>query len=411
MSANTNRLLAIALCAASAAIPLLPSCYALPFGQQASPSAGSSTANRRIGAVKSISGMAITLTPDSGPEVNITLQPTTRILRIAPGEKDLKNATPIQLQDLQIGDRILVAGKASDDNLSLVASTVIVMKHSDLEARHAQDLQDWQKRGVGGLVNAVDAAAGTVTISVGSFAGKKNITIHTSSATVIRRYAPDSVKFDDAKPGTLQEIHPGDQLRARGDRSTDGSELTAEEIVSGSFRNIAGIVASVDASSATVGVQDLLSKKSMLVKVTADSQLRRLPPEMAQRIAMRLKAAAAGATPGAASSAGSASNVQPAPPSVPPSGMGPGGNATGGRSGGAPDFQQMLSRVPAASLADLHKGDAVIILSTEGTAGVGTVVTLVSGMEPILQAAPSASSAAMLAPWSMGAPSGDAGGP
>jgi hypothetical protein len=145
--------------------------------------------------------------------------------------------------------------------------------------------------------------------------------------------------------------------------------------------------------------------------VTADSQLRRLPPEMAQRIAMRLKAAAAGATPGAASGAGSASNVQPAPPSVPPSGMGPGGNATGGRSGGAPDFQQMLSRVPAASLADMHKGDAVIILSTEGTAGVGTVITLVSGMEPILQAAPSASSAAMLAPWTMGAPSSDAGGP
>jgi hypothetical protein len=71
----------------------------------------------------------------------------------------------------------------------------------------------------------------------------------------------------------------------------------------------------------------------------------------------------------------------------------------------------MLSRVPAASLTDLHKGDAVIILATEGAAGVGTVITLVSGVEPMLQAAPSASSAAMLAPWSMSAPAGDAGGP
>ena len=50
------------------------------------------------------------------------MQATTQIVRIAPGEKDLKNATPIQLQDLQVGDRILVAGKASDDNLSLPAS-------------------------------------------------------------------------------------------------------------------------------------------------------------------------------------------------------------------------------------------------------------------------------------------------
>src|SRR5208282_6653249 len=132
-----------------------------------------------------INGTVITLTPDSGPDLSVALQATTRILRIAPGEKDLKNATPIQLQDLQIGDRILVVGKASDDNLSLVASTVVVMKRSDLEAHHQQDLQDWQKRGVGGLVGAVDPAAGTVTISVAGFAGKKNIVIHASKTTVI----------------------------------------------------------------------------------------------------------------------------------------------------------------------------------------------------------------------------------
>jgi hypothetical protein len=420
MRANTSRLLRIALSAASAVFLLVSCSYAIS-GRQALAATGPGTANRRIGAIKAINGSAITLTPDSGPDVNIAIQPTTRILRIAPGEKDLKNATPIQLPDLQVGDRILVGGKASDDNLSVVASTVVVMKHSDLETRHKQELEDWQKRGVGGVVTAEDAAAGTVTISVGSFASKKSVTVHISSATVIRRYAPDSVKFDDAKPSMLQEIHPGDQVRARGDLSADGSGLTAEEIVSGSFRSIAGTVSSVDASASTLSVQDLLSKKSVMVKVTGDSQLRRLPPEMAQRIAMRLKGAAAAGIPGAPSS-GSATKSQGAgvqstggqgaPPSGPPSGMSAGGSAAGGRSGGAPDFQQMLSHVPAVSLADLHKGDAVIILATEGTAGVGTTITLVSGVEQLLQAAPSASSAAMLTPWTMGAPStGDAGGP
>jgi hypothetical protein len=387
MHTTSSRVLAVALCAAS--------CYAVAFGQQA---AAPGAATRRIGAVKGISGMLITLTPDSGPDVNVTVQATTRIVRVAPGEKDLKNATPIQLQDLQVGDRILVAGKPSDDNLSLVASTVVVMKHSDLEARYQQDLQDWQKRGVDGLASAVDAAAGTVTISVRS----KNVVIHTSSSTVVRRYALDSVKFDDAKASTLQEIHPGDQVRARGDRSADGTELTGEEIVSGSFRNIAGVVTTADASSSTLSVQDLLSKKTVLIKVTADSQLRHLPPEMAQRIAMRLKGAAAGTPSGAASST-NGQNAQ----AVAPGGMGAGGNGASGRPGGAPDFQQMLSRVPPASLADLHKGDAVIIVSTEG----GTAITLLSGVEPILQAAPSASSAAILTPWSMSAPSGDSGGP
>ena len=106
---------------------------------------------------------------------------------------------------------------------------------------------------------------------------------------MIRRYAPDSMKFDDAKPSTLQEIQPGDQLRARGNRSADGTELAAEEIVTGSFRNVAGIVNSVDASAGTMNVQDLVSKKLVQIKVTPESQLHQLPPEFAQRIAMRLK--------------------------------------------------------------------------------------------------------------------------
>src|SRR4029077_14118063 len=101
----------------------------------------------------------------------------------------------------------------------------IVISHSDLEARHEQERQDWQKRGLGGLVGAVDPATGTVTISVTSMGGKKDIAMRTSKTTVFRRYSPDSVKFDDAKPSSLQEVRPGDQLRARGDRSADGSEL------------------------------------------------------------------------------------------------------------------------------------------------------------------------------------------
>ncbi|MGA9545900.1 MAG: DUF5666 domain-containing protein [Candidatus Sulfotelmatobacter sp.] len=409
MRANTIRFLVIALCAVASALStrLLPSCQAMSASVQTRQAAAPGTVSRPVGAIKAINGTQITLTPDSGSAVSVTVQSTTRILRIAPGEKDLKNATSIQLQDLQIGDRILVGGRISDDGLSVVASTVVVMKHSDLDARHQQDLQDWQKRGVDGLAKAVDPTAGTVTISVRG----KDVVIHASSSTVIRRYAPDSVKFDDAKPGTLQQIHPGDQVRARGNRSADGGELAADEIVSGSFPGIAGTVDSADASSSTLSVHDLLSKKTVVVKITPDSQLRHLSPEMAQMIAARLKGGAAGMPAGAASGSGSATNGQAAHPSSAPGVMAAGGAGASGRPGGPPDTQRLLSHAPATTLADLHKGDAVIILSTEGTGGVGTVITLVSGVEPILQAAPGASSAAMLTPWNMSAPSGDAGGP
>jgi hypothetical protein len=192
--------------------------------------------------------------------------------------------------------------------------------------------------------------------------------------------------------------------------------LTAEEVVTGTFRNIAGTVNSVDASAGTLSVQDLLSKKAVQVKITSDSQLHKLPPEVAQRIAMRLKGSLPPGTPGATGSSGSGS----APPSgnaqqsgAPSGAMAPGGGAAAGgaRQGGTPDLQQMLSRMPAVTLADLHKGDAVLIVTTQGSAtGGGTAITLLSGVEPILQAAPSGSQAMMLAPWSLGgAPGGDSG--
>ena len=379
---------------------------------------------RRLGAIKAISGSTITLAPESGPEITVNVQPTARLLRIAAGEKDLKNATPIQLQDLQVGDMIRARGMASNDGKSLDTLEVLVITRSTVDAVRDQIRQDWQKRGVGGLVSAVDAATGTVTISVTSFGGKKNISVHASKNTVVRRYAQDSTKFEDAKPSALDQIQPGDQLRARGEHSADATEFTADEIVTGSFRNVAGTVNSVDSGAGTLTVQDVLSKKSVQVKITPDSQLHQIPAEMAQRIAMRLKASVTVATPpgmpGAAASS-SASSGQIGQAGAPTGGgnqntggaggMGGGGMAGGMRSGGAPDFQQMLSRMPAVTLTDLHKGDAVMLVTTQGSpSSPSTAITLLSGVEPILQAAPNGSQAMMLTPWSLGgAPGGDAG--
>ena len=409
MKLVTASVLIMTLWALGVATCVLP-VTALPASlQQSQPAAGQSAATRRIGTIKAINGNSLTLTPDAGADVSVAVPVSARILRIAPGDTNLKNATPIQFQDLQVGDRILVGGKASDDAKSIAASSVVVMKRSDVEARQQQELQDWQKRGFGGLVSAVDVPSGTVTISVTGLGGAKTVVVHTTKDTVIRRYAPDSVKFDNAKLSSLAEIHTGDQLRARGNRTADGTQLAAEEIVTGSFRNLAGIVNSVDASAGSINVQDLLSKKPAQVKITQDSQLRKLPPEMAQRIAARLRAGVT--TPGSdtsASAGATAANGNTTQSAAPPAGTDPA--KTRMRSGGAPDFQQMLSRMPAMPLSDLHKGDAVLIVATQGEpSGPGTAITLLSGVEPILQAAPTGSQAMMLSPWTLGGPaSGDA---
>src|SRR5579863_4838184 len=319
---------------------------------------------RSIGVIKAISGNVITLAPGSGPEVAVTVQPTARVLRLVPGEKDLKNATPIALQELQVGDTIRARGQASDDGKSIAALEIIVITRSTVDAVSDQIRQDWQKRGIAGPVSAVDPAAGTVTISTTGFGAKKMIVVRTSKSTVVRRYAADSAKPEDAKLSTLQEVSVGDQLRARGNRSADGSELAAEEIFTGNFPNFAGLIKSVDATAGTISLQDLVSKKNVQLKITADSQLHKIPAEMAQRFAMRVKAALPPGVPGAASAASSSSaagNGQAIPGGAPTSGAQggagtaagttsgtPGGGmGAGGRPGGGFDLQRLLDQTPA----------------------------------------------------------------
>src|SRR5437773_8553730 len=164
------------------------------------PTAQAPAVARPVGTVKSISGNTITLTTDAGSDVTIQVQDSTKLVRIAPGQKDLKDATPIQLADVQPGDRILVRGKLADDGKSVLAASVIAMKKEDIAEKQSRDREEWQKHGFGGLVNSVDAAGNTISVALPSAGEKKSVAVHLSKDTILRRYASDSVKFDDAKP-------------------------------------------------------------------------------------------------------------------------------------------------------------------------------------------------------------------
>ena len=379
------------------------------------------TARKEVGTVKTISGNSLTIKTDSGGDAQVVVQESARILRASPGQKTLQEATPIKLEDIQVGDRVLVHGNAGTDGQSVDASLVVVMKQSEVSQKQEHEREDWQKRGVGGLVTAVDAG-GAITVSV---APNYNVVVKTSTQTRFLRYAPESVKFDDAKLGAFDQIKNGDQLRAKGTRSADGKELAADEVVSGSFRNIAGTVLSVDAAKSSISVMDLLKKKPVTVKFSSDSQLRKLPQMAAVRIAAMLKGRGAeggqpgGAPPnGAAGAPSQAPSLQANQPRVAPQGaQGPAG-AEGNAAravvmqrpgGGPPDFQQMIGRLPTVTLGDLQKGDAVMIVSTEGSANSDPkAITLLSGVEPILTASPNGAGAAFLSAWNIG---GGEGGP
>jgi preprotein translocase subunit YajC len=334
---------------------------------------------RAIGEVAAIDARQITLKTDQGETLTVLLAPETACLRVPPGEKDLKKAARIAASEIAAGDRVLARGSFSEDRKSLTAASVIVMTKSDLAQKHQRDREEWQRRGIAGTVTAVDAATGEITVGTPAREGPSSITIETGTATAFLRYAPDSIRFSDAKPSTAAELKVGDHLRALGDRTGGGARMKAEQIVFGSFRNLAATVVSVDAASGEIRVTDLDTHKPVTIRINTDSTLRRLPPTVAAMLARRFnpEARAKGGGPGDAPHQGEA----PQPPRQWANSLRPGG--------GNGDLQQMLERMPALTVAELKQGDAVIVSSTRGADPARvTAITLVAGVEPLLTASP-----------------------
>ena len=341
----------------------------------AAATAAASTESER-GMVSAVSGNSITMAADGGQTIAVTVAPGARILQVPVGSTDLKSAATIQLSDIATGDHILVTGKAGETPASFSAVRVILMKSADIAQQQAAEQADWRARGAGGIVSAVDPATGIITLT----AGTKKITIDTGSKTEFKRFAGDSVQYQDAKPGTLADIHPKDQLQAKGTKSADGTSVQAEEVVSGPFENLSGVIATIDPATGTITLRDLATKKLVTVDVTKNANVRKLDMMTATMFAQRTSggAAAGGGRRGGGGGAGAY-----------------GGGAAGGDAGSArrsagADLSQMISRQPAIALADLHKGDALMIVASEPTPGASilTAITVLAGVEPILTANP-----------------------
>ena len=353
----------------------------------AAPAAASpATSASELGTVKTVAGGTLTMATDAGQTVTVKVPSEAKVLQLAVGSTDLKTAKPSQFSDIAVGDRVLVTGKAVDAAAgSFNALRVILMKSSDIAQRQA----DWKARGVGGIVSSVDAASGAITLAVGA----KKLVVHTGGKTEFKRFSGDSVKYEDAKPGTLAQIQKNDQLQARGAKSADGTTIEAEEVLSGSFKNLSGLIASIvpgsgiDMATGKITLKDLATKKVMTVNVTEKCDIRNVPLMMATRIAAQTNGGGqSGGRGGRGGGAGAAYGAGGG------AGQGAGqGNAAGGapRAAGA-DLSQMMERSPTGTLADLKTGDAVMIVASEPSPGSSTVdaIRLFSGVEPILTANP-----------------------
>ena len=371
-----------------------------------------------LGTVTAIGGTTITVKSDAGDTRQVDVPADTSLKRIAPGQKDLSTAVDMTFAELATGDRVLVKLDPNGAGPNAVALRIIAIKQADVAAKQAKERDDWARRSVGGLVKSVDPASGVILVPSGTGATAKTITVNTTKATVLKRYAPASISYDAATVAAIDAIHPGDQLKARGTKSADGNQIASEEVVSGTFRNISGAISSIDPAAATFTLKDLATKKVVTIHVPKDSQMRRLPDMMARMLAMRLSGASAGGT-GARAAYSGAAGAAPGSAAGSPSGSAAGAQRSGGAQGngqggsqwagqgaGGGDPNQMLTRLPPIQVGDLKKGDAVMLVATDGTTDF-TAITLLAGVEPLLEAP--AASQALLNNWSMGSGSPDAG--
>jgi antitoxin (DNA-binding transcriptional repressor) of toxin-antitoxin stability system len=294
----------------------------------------------------------VIVTTAAGNQVTVTLSDRTVFMRIPPGEKTKDKFIKISPSDFGLGDSVFARGRMTEDRKSMPALEFYVMSKGDIAQQRERERDEWRKRGIAGTISAVNTDTKEITVDSRSAEGPKPVVITTTADTKFRRYAPDSVRFSDAKPSAIGELKVGDQLRALG--NAEGAKFTAVEIVTGSFQTIGGAITEVNAEKQEIKINDVQSKQPVTIVVSKDSSMRRLTPELLAAL-------------------------------MPPqAGSKPTANATPAKGSG--DLQEMFDQLPALSLSELKPGESILISSTKGTDPARvTAIAVVSGVGPLLQ--------------------------
>ncbi len=334
--------------------------------------------NRVIGVVTATDQDSATLTvkSDAGETYKVSVVAAAKLLRVVPGQT-MADAQPIQFTDISVGDRVLAQGPLKDADKTVEALRVIDMSQADLAKKHQQEQADWQHRGVAGTATAKDEQTSTLTLRLPSMMGTGDLVkVVVSNKTIFKRYIQDSVKYADAKPSTLAEIGIGDQVRVLGNKD-DAGTVQAEQVVSGAFVTLAATVVSVDSAAGFVQAKNMQNGKPLRIKITSDSNLRRMP---------QMAGGAAGGGQGGAWNGGAGGGQRPAGAATggtqATAQAGPAGGAAGGGQRRGGDFSRLLEFMPKIAVDALKPGETIVVASSKGSApDEVTALTLLAGAD------------------------------
>jgi hypothetical protein len=344
-----------------------------------------------LGEVQAMDPETRTITIQTANEIyRIRLGGNISLLRVKPGERTLDNAEPISPAQISNGDRVFVQGLTAQEDGFHLARRIVVMSQAEIARKQEHEREEWRRRGIAGVVEAVDLHLRQLSIRIPGRETGQFLALEAPEGTQFLRYAPDSVKFSDAQQSEFGEIKVGDQLRALGEMSSDTTRYTAEVVVSGTFTVVGGPI--LELADGRVKIDNLLTRTPLTVLVVPDSVIKRVPPGLAQMLAMRAgmegepgevpqmrgRRGATGGAPG-----------QRRPPGEMPRTRGEGGPPRG-EGGFRPtrDMSEMMERLPAITLDELKPGDFVIVSSTAGRdPSTVTAIQVVAGLDALMQRA------------------------
>lgn len=311
-------------------------------------------------------------------EITAQLNEKTEYVRVQPGATSLKDATPITLADVGLGDKVLAMGVVSADKKNIPAKRIVLMTKADISKKQASEREQWRRRGIAGVITSLNISKYEITIAVRTLTSETTWTLVETEKAKFLRYPPNSVKFSDTKPGNFYDLKVGDQLRSLGAKSADGKTFTPEEIVTGSFKTVAGTITAIDVAKGEIIIKTLDKEKPLTIVVGKDTTIRRLPQMMGFGGGQMGQ--------GNQGQGGQVIRPQPQGQGTPPQGA-QGGQQGGGRMGGGNlDMDEMIERIPPIPITELKVGDMIGASSSAGSDPTRvTAIKMIAGIEGIVR--------------------------
>lgn len=341
------------------------------------------TATMAIGEVINVdaANKQMTLKTKDG-EIVAQFNDKTEYVRVQPGATSLKDATPIAVTEIGLGDRVLATGKVSDDKKSIPVKRIVLMTKADISKKNETERMEWRRRGITGRVTQVNISKFEVTIMTRGMMGEVPVTLVETGNAKFQHYPANSVKYSDVVDGTFYDLKVGDQVRALGTKSEDGKTFKPEKVLSGSFKTVAGTITAIDVEKGEVKIKDIENDKKILtVVIGKDATIRRLPQMMGMM---------GGGQPGQGGQGGGQQVVTRPPQQgnqgAQQNGQGGQGGQNGMRMGGGFDIDEMIERIPPVPITDLKVGDMIGASTSVGDDPTKfNAIKLLAGIEPLVR--------------------------